>query len=120
MIGTLTAVAIYPIMLLSVLESGAFWVVFNWSALRLILGFLPGWLLVNAEMAAVTGAWWLFTWTGAKFLPILTAIIGAPLYAAAIMIDARLLGRFLYRANEVISARHEEDDDDDAADEDDD
>jgi DNA-directed RNA polymerase subunit RPC12/RpoP len=118
MIGTLTAVALYPIMLLSVLESGAFWVVVSWSALRLILGFLPGWLLVNAEMAAITGAWWLFTWTGAQFLPIVTAIIGAPLYAAAIMIDARLLGRFLYRANEVVSA-HDEDDDDEEADEDD-
>lgn len=114
LVGVLTAVVLYPVMLLSVLESGAFWVVVNWSALRLILGFLPGWLLVNAEMAAVTGAWWLFTWAGGRFLPIVTAIIGAPLYAAAIMIDARLLGRFLYRANEVISARHEEDEDDEA------
>ncbi len=121
--GTLVATILYPLMLLSVLEAGAFWVVVNAPTLRLIFGFFMGWLLINVEMGIVTGGWWLFTWAGAKFLPIITAILAAPIYAAAIMIDARLLGRFLLRADELARAcdkTQADDDDDDEEDESDD
>ncbi len=122
MAATLVGVVLFPMMLLSVLETGAFWVVVSASTLRLIFGFFAGWLLINAEMALVTGGWWLLTWAGAKILPIITAILGAPIYAAVVMIDARLLGRFLYRANEVVMAREEaqadDEDDDDESDDD--
>ncbi len=104
-IGGLVALLIYPIMLVSALENGAFWVVVSGSTLRLIFGFFSGWLLINLEMAIVTGAWLQFTRVGSQYLPIITAILGAPLYAAVLMIDARLLGRFLYRANEIVSER---------------
>jgi DNA-directed RNA polymerase subunit M/transcription elongation factor TFIIS len=115
--GGLVGLFLYPIMLVSALENGAFWVVVSGSTLRLIFGFFSGWLLVNLEMAVVTGAWLQFTRIGSHYLPIITAILGAPLYAAVLMIDARLLGRFLYRANEIVSERaaqsDEEDDDGD-------
>jgi DNA-directed RNA polymerase subunit RPC12/RpoP len=101
-VGAFTAALLYPVMLASALEQGAFWVVVSPTTLRLICGYWWGWLLVNIELALVTGGWLGLTSLGMRWAIWPTVIIGAPLFAAVVLIDARLLGRFLYRANEVV------------------
>jgi len=116
--GTSAALVLFPAMLLSAFEQGAFWAVVSWTGLRMIITCFAGWLLVNAEAAVVTGAWWGLTWIGARWLPLVTAVFGAPLFAAVIMIDARLLGRFMYRAGDALAKADAEDEDAEDDDED--
>jgi DNA-directed RNA polymerase subunit RPC12/RpoP len=113
--GAVTALVLYPVMLVSALEQGSFWSVFSPTALRLIFGYLWGWLLVNIELALLTGGWWGLTALGMQWSPWPTVLLGAPWFAAVVLIDARLLGRFLYRANEVAGPEEEEADDRDEA-----
>jgi hypothetical protein len=112
--GGATGLVTFPIMLISSLESGAFWALISWGALRLIFGYWWGWILVNIEAGLLTGAWWGLTALGMQYSPPMTVILGAPLLAAVILIDARLFGRFLYRANEVVGSDQPADEDDDS------
>jgi DNA-directed RNA polymerase subunit RPC12/RpoP len=108
--GHATGLVTFPIMLVSALESGAFWVLISWGALRLIFGFWWGWILVNLEAGLLTAGWLALTALGMPHSALATVVLGAPLFAAVILIDARLFGRFLYRANEVVSSKEPDDD----------
>ena len=68
---------------------------------------------MNVEIVLITGPWWVLTTWGMNWSPALTVIAGAPLFAAVVLIDARLLGRFLYRAHEVVVLAHEDESTDD-------
>ena len=118
--GVAVFLVMFPAMLLSAFEQGAFWAVVSWTGLRMIATCFAGWVLVNAEAALVTGAWWGVTWLGSRWLPLVTAIFGAPLFAAVIMIDARLLGRFMYRAGDALAKADAEDEEEDEDDDEDD
>jgi DNA-directed RNA polymerase subunit RPC12/RpoP len=115
--ATATTAILYPMMLVSALEQEAFWIVVSGTALRLIFGFWWGWLLVNIEAGLLTGAWWWLSTLGFEWSPLLTVILGAPAFAAVVLIDARLLGRFLYKAHDVLEDAHAADDEEDQEDE---
>ena len=111
-VGVAIAAFLAPIMMLSALEQGAWWLIMSRTASRLIFGYFRGWLLVNIEIAPLTGGVAWIASFGTERSPYATAFLAAPLFAAVILIDARLLGRFLYRANEVVSSNEPTDEDD--------
>ena len=121
LLGTIVVFAVYPMMVLAALEQGGWWLVYSPDVMRLIFGFLGGWLLVNFAAAVLIGACAGLTLLGVKWSPYATAFVGAPLLAAVILIVARMYGRFLYRANEVVAVKakdraHDADQGDDVAD----
>lgn len=94
--------SLYLAMLVSALEQDAWYLIFSREGLRLILGYLSGWLLVNAMIGGLSGLWLWLTLAGMSYYPYATVFFGAAPMAAIVLIDARLLGRFLYRASEVV------------------
>ncbi len=126
-VGMAFGFTLYLAMLISALEQDAWYLIVSREALRLIRGFPSGWLLINAMIGGLSGLWIWLTLAGMSFYPYPTVLFGAAPMAAIVMIDARLLGRFLYRASEVVhekearaaalEAAEEESEDDISADE---
>ncbi|MBI2825313.1 MAG: hypothetical protein HYX69_11565 [Planctomycetia bacterium] len=104
-VSSVALLVLFPIFFVSALEHGSALVLVSPTALRLISGFWWGWLLLYVEVGLVTGGWAGLSWLGLDRLPYVTALLGAPVLAAVIFIDARLLGRFLLRAAEVVEER---------------
>ena len=68
--GIATTLILYPMMLVSALEQGAFWIVVSATPLRLIFGFWWGWLLVNIEAGLLTGCVVVAVGTGHGVVPL--------------------------------------------------
>ena len=99
---------VFPVMLFSVMEHGSSFALITPGALKLIYGHLRGWILFLVECTALVALVAGLSALGLKYSLIVTALVGGPIYAALVMILARLMGRFFFRAHEVVETRREE------------
>jgi DNA-directed RNA polymerase subunit RPC12/RpoP len=96
---------VFPPMFFSVMEHGSALTLITSDALKLIWGHFRGWALLMVECAVLLAPVVWLTAFGLRYSIMLPALFGGPIYAALVMICARLMGRFFYRAHEVTEAR---------------
>jgi hypothetical protein len=91
---------LYPILLLSALESGTPLQPYSAVVLRSLGQVWWAWVLFYLETAAMLGVWTgMVAWQFA-FNPFVTMLIGMPVLGANVLIYARLLGRLVWCAEE--------------------
>ncbi len=110
-LSSFTLWALYPVLLLSVLESGSS---IPWSppTLRSLRDVSRGWLVFYLESGLLMGAWLIPVATLFMLQPFLVVFVAGPPLGAAIMIHARMLGRlawYIEQCNQrALAAREEE------------
>jgi hypothetical protein len=94
--AVLTVTAIFPIALLSILETGSPWLPVSGPVGLTLVRSWRSWLLFYAETSALVGIWYgLARWLLGKNPYVAVAIL-APLLAAVLLIYVRLLGRLAW------------------------
>ena len=117
-LGMATAALVYPIMVLSIVDSNSILGLFTATVLRGVKTVWRGWLLFYVEAGLLIAAWTALTVAGTVLgglLPppwstlalTLTVLVTAPLWAALVLILARLLGRLAWHAANVLEERME-------------
>ena len=86
---------LFPWMLLSSLEADS-WIPYSKPIMRSLLTHLPIWGLFYLEVALVVAAWGLLSIGGFMLAGAWSLLVSAPLFAAACLICARLLGRLAW------------------------
>lgn len=94
-----TGLLLFPINLLSALDANSVWVPFTSSILLSLFRLWWGWLTVLVLSALIWGAWVASVIGGLQLNEFATALWTGPLLAAVILIQARLLGRLVWRAS---------------------
>jgi DNA-directed RNA polymerase subunit RPC12/RpoP len=98
---------VFPIVLLSSLEADSPWVPLSGPIMKSLVSHWWAWGVFYA-LAGALGAIWLGLFlAGVAWSPYLTMLVAAPLLAAMLLIDARLLGRVAWRASFDAGAEEE-------------
>lgn len=90
---------LFPINLLSALDANSVWVPFTKSIVLSLFRLWWGWLVVLVLSALIWGAWIASVVGGLRLNEFVTAFWTGPLLASVILIQARLLGRLVWRAS---------------------
>lgn len=88
---------LFPFVVLSSLESIVAWRPWSPRTWRTLVEHPLDWLAYQVLALVVAGVWGAFVWYGAGMLGPLIAPFSAPLLAAVLFINARLLGRLAYK-----------------------
>jgi hypothetical protein len=96
--GVVTALVLYPLLLLAALETGTPLSVMSGPVFRSLATLWWGWLAVYLQAGVLIGAWWWLTSTQFPNAPVVTVLVAGPALAAILLICARLLGRLVWRA----------------------
>ncbi len=92
----LAAMIVFPILLLSMLETGSAWVPISGAILKTCTRWWWAWLLFYAETGAILLVWsWVLRFTVAH-CPSIALWIVAPITIAGLLISAHLLGRLAW------------------------
>jgi ribosomal protein S27E len=89
----------FPLLLLSAIESGSAFQPFSWTVFRTLLPLWRGWLTFYALSGGLFAGCFLLTFFGLAFAPLTTVVMVSPLWAAWFLIYARLIGRMAWVAN---------------------
>jgi hypothetical protein len=87
---------VFPIMVMSCLHAGSVYAPLTLPIVRSLFTSWRAWLLYYALSSAVLIGWGVLWWAGISWNTILVALLGAPVWSAAWLIWARLLGRLGY------------------------
>ncbi len=87
---------LFPVFLLSSLDTGYLLAPLSWNVLRSFLGLWWAWGLFYLETGALFGVWLVATKAAFAEHPVVTVLIAMPLLAAAILIYFRLFGRLAW------------------------
>jgi hypothetical protein len=88
---------LFPFVVLSSLESLVAWRPWSPRTWRTLVEHPLDWLAYQALALIVAGVWVAFVWFGARVFGSLIQPLSAPLLAAVLFINARLLGRLAYK-----------------------
>jgi DNA-directed RNA polymerase subunit M/transcription elongation factor TFIIS len=92
---------LYPIILLSAMETNSIWRPFSLPLLRTLVSHGRYWLLFYG-LVAVLAAFWLVAFDfGSRMSPFLSMLVIGPLSAACVLIYARLVGRLAWKITQV-------------------
>jgi DNA-directed RNA polymerase subunit RPC12/RpoP len=117
-LGLATGAMVAPIMVLSIMDNNSIVGLFSATVLRGVKIVWRGWLLFYIEAGLLIAAWSALTVVStvlAELAPstflrasalILTVLVTAPLWAALVLILARLLGRLAWHAADVLDEVH--------------
>ena len=96
-----TLFLLYPIALLSSLETDSPWTPVSGPILKSLVTHWWAWLAYYPLAGGLAAAWLGLFVLGVRWAPYLTVIVAAPLLAAVLLIESRLLGRLAWRASLV-------------------
>lgn len=88
---------LFPFVLLSSLESLVAWRPWSPRTWATLVEHPLDWIAYHLLSLAVAGVWGLFVWGGGRVLGAWIFPLGAPLLAAVLFVNARLLGRLAYK-----------------------
>jgi hypothetical protein len=96
---------VYPILLLSALETGSPLALYSRPVLGSLRTLWWGWAIVYAESGLLLAAWAWYVIAEFPWAPFRTVAVAGPLLAAILLIYARLLGRLVWRAQPTDARR---------------
>ncbi len=101
-------VFLFPVLLLSALETESFFMPFSLPVLATLARYWHGWLMFYLLTVSMFAGWCFVMDWGITEAPYLTMLFNGPVLAAMMLVDARLLGRLAWRASGAPAAPRED------------